>query len=171
MIHRLKDWTPEIHKSCYIHDSSVIIGRVKLAGNVSIWPCASLRGDVDEITIGENSNIQDCCAVHVNINAPVIIGKNVTVGHSAVIHGTKIGDGCLIGMNATVMESEIGEECIIGAGSLVAPGKKIPPRSLVMGVPGKVIRELNEAEVKILTDACNAYLELSEIYKKHCVKQ
>jgi len=168
MIFKLKNWKPYIPSSCYIHKSSVIIGRVKLGENVSVWPLASIRADVEEIIIGDDTNIQDCCVIHVNWDRPVIMGNRITVGHGAVIHGAKIGDRCLIGMKAVVLESEIGDDCLIAAGSLISPGKKIPPRSLVMGVPGKVIKELNDEELKSLAKGNKDYIELAQIYKKGC---
>ncbi|HUT86090.1 MAG TPA: gamma carbonic anhydrase family protein [Elusimicrobiales bacterium] len=166
MIESFKGVSPVIAKSAYVHDTSVLIGKVKLAENVSIWPLAVLRGDVDEIVVGANSNIQDLVAVHVNFDTPAIIGENVTVGHSAVIHGAKIGNGCLIGMNALVMESEIGDECLIAGGTVIAPGKKIPPRSLVMGAPGKIIKTLTADEVKsLIKNNTDYYIELARHYK------
>jgi len=166
MIQKLKDHAPQIAAGAYIHESCVIIGNVKIGKNASVWPLASLRGDIAAIEIGENSNIQDCCVVHVNENEPCIIGKDVTVGHGAVIHGAKIGDRCLVGMRAVVMESEIGEDCLIAAGAVVTPGRTIPPRSLVMGMPAKVTRELTEPEVQSLRQANGAYLILSETFKE-----
>jgi len=170
MIYSLKDWKPKIAPTAYIHESSVIIGRVTIGDKASVWPLAALRGDVDEIIIGDESNVQDCCALHVNFDSPLVLGKGVTVGHSVVLHGCKIGDHCLVGMNAVVMESEIGENCIIAAGTLIPAGKKIPSGSLVMGSPGKVVRALSPDEIKSLIKSKDVYLELAEVFKKECVK-
>lgn len=166
MIENYKDHKPIIPESAFVHNSSVIIGRVKLGENVSIWPMACLRADIAEIVIGNNTNIQDLAALHINFNAPVVIDDNVTVGHSAVIHGTKIGNGCLIGMNALVMECEIGAECIIAGGSVVAAGKKIPPRSLVMGVPGKIVKTLTDDEIKAVRHNTDFYVKLAKEFKE-----
>lgn len=165
MIESFKGYKPVIAKSAYIHSTSVIIGRVKLADNVSVWPMACLRGDIEKIEVGKNSNIQELAAVHVNWDTPAIIGENVTVGHSAVIHGAKIGNGCLIGMKALVMESEIGDDCIIAGGSVVPAGKKIPSKSLVMGLPGKVIKTLTDKEIEAFMKNTDFYVKLAKQFK------
>jgi len=139
---------------------------VTIANGASVWPCAVLRGDIAEVIIGENSNVQDNACIHVNHNQPAVIGKGVTVGHGAVVHGATVGDNCLIGMNAVVLESEIGPNCIIGAGSVVTAGKKIPAGSLVIGVPAKIIRTLSEDEVNGIIKNAAEYLALAEIFKK-----
>ena len=144
MKERINEQVPNVRPSCYIHKTAVLIGDVTVGENVSIWPCAVLRGDIASVTVGDNSNIQENACVHVNYGAPVVIGRGVSVGHGAVIHGSKIGDYCLLGMNAVVMESEIGPNCVIGAGAVVAAGKNIPAGSLVMGIPAKVVRQLEE---------------------------
>lgn len=170
MIYRLKDWKPRLAPSCWVHETAVVIGRVTIGENASIWPLATLRADIDEIIIGEGSNIQDNAVIHVNRDAPAVIGKNVTVGHGAVLHGCKIGDRCLVGMKAVVMESEIGEDCLIAAGTVITPGKRIPAGSLVMGLPAKVIRPLTAEERDMLVAGNKDYLELREIFSKECVK-
>ena len=130
-----------IGKGVYIDPASVIIGRVKLADGVSVWPYAVLRGDENDIVVGEGSNVQDQAVIHVNNEHPTIIGKDVTVGHGAIINGAHIGDRCIIGMNCTIVEGAvIGEGCIIGAGAVVTGRMNIPPRSLVIGVPAKIVR-------------------------------
>ena len=150
MKERIKDKVPHVPASGYVHKTAVIIGDVTLGENVSVWPCAVLRGDIAAITVGDNSNIQENACIHVNYDAPAVIGKGVSVGHGAVVHGSKIGDNCLIGMNAVVMESEIGPNCVIGAGAVVPAGKNIPAGSLVMGVPAKIVRRLEEDEVNAI---------------------
>ena len=139
-----------------------------IGDNVSVWPCAVLRGDIASISVGENSNIQENACVHVNYGCPAVIGKGVSVGHGAVVHGSKIGDNCLIGMNAVVMESEIGPNCIIGAGAVVPAGKNIPAGSLVMGVPAKVVRRLEEDEVNGIIKNAREYAAAVRLYKDHC---
>jgi len=125
----------------YVDPSAVLIGRVSLASGVSIWPCAVLRADENDISVGEGSNVQDQAVLHVNHEHPTRIGKNVTIGHGAVINGADIGDRCIIGMNCTIVEGAvIGEGCIIGAGAVVTGKMNIPPRSLVVGIPAKIIK-------------------------------
>ncbi len=165
MKERIEDLTPQTAPSSFIHKTAVVSGTVTLADNVSVWPCAVLRGDIAPIVVGENSNIQDNACVHVNYNCPALIGKGVTVGHGAIIHGSKIGDNCLIGMNAVVLESEIGANCLIGAGSVVTAGKNIPAGSLVMGVPAKVVRDLTEDEMNGILQNAREYVRLAQKFK------
>ena len=168
MKERINEQVPNVRPSCYIHKTAVLIGDVTVGENVSIWPCAVLRGDIASVTVGDNSNIQENACVHVNYGAPVVIGRGVSIGHGAVIHGSKIGDNCLIGMNAVVMESEIGPNCVIGAGAVVAAGKNIPAGSLVMGIPAKVVRQLEEDEVNAIMKNAHDYTEAVRLYKDHC---
>ena len=165
MKQRIEELVPKTAPSAYIHETAVISGSVTLGENVSVWPCAVLRGDIAKISIGENSNIQDNACVHVNYNCPVQIGRGVTVGHGAIVHGSKIGDNCLIGMNAVVLESEIGANCLIAAGAVVTAGKNIPAGSLVMGVPAKVIRELTEDEMNSILQNAREYVKSGQLYK------
>jgi len=165
MKQRIEELVPKLAPSVYIHSTAVLAGGVNLGENVSVWPCAVLRGDIASITIGDNSNIQDNACVHVDYNCPAIIGRGVTVGHGAIVHGSKIGDNCLIGMNAVVLESEIGPNCLIGAGAVVTAGKNIPAGSLVMGVPAKVIRELTEDEINSMLQNAREYVKLGQLYK------
>ena len=165
MKERMDDLVPRTAPTAYIHPTAVVSCNVTLGENVSVWPCAVLRGDIAEIVVGENSNIQDNACVHVNYNCPAIIGRGVTVGHGAIVHGSKIGDNCLIGMNAVVLESEIGPNCLIGAGSVVTAGKHIPAGSLVMGVPAKVVRELTEDEINSMLQNAREYVRLGKKFK------
>lgn len=165
MKERIEELVPKTAPSCYIHPTAVLAGDVELGENVSIWPCAVLRGDIAKIQIGDNTNIQDNACVHVNYNCPAVIGRGVTVGHGAIVHGSKIGDNCLVGMNAVVLESEIGANCLIGAGAVVTAGKNIPAGSLVMGVPAKVIRELTEDEINSILQNAREYAKLAQLYK------
>ncbi|MGN0016818.1 MAG: gamma carbonic anhydrase family protein [Candidatus Avelusimicrobium sp.] len=168
MKERINELVPKTSPSSFIHKTAVIIGDVTVGDNVSVWPCAVLRGDIASISVGENSNIQENACVHVNYGCPAVIGKGVSVGHGAVVHGSKIGDNCLIGMNAVVMESEIGPNCIIGAGAVVPAGKSIPAGSLVMGVPAKVVRQLEEDEVNGIIKNAREYASSVRLYKDHC---
>lgn len=168
MKERINEQVPSVRPSCYVHKTSVLIGDVTLGEKVSVWPCAVLRGDIASITVGDNSNIQENACVHVNYDAPCIIGRGVSVGHGAVVHGSKIGDNCLIGMNAVVMESEIGPNCIIGAGAVVPAGKNIPSGSLVMGVPAKIVRKLEDDEVNGIIKNAREYAGAIRLYKDNC---
>ena len=156
---------PKLAPSAFVHRTAVVSGAVHLGEYVSVWPCAVLRADIAPIFIGEESNIQDNACVHVNYDCPAVIGRGVTVGHGAIVHGSKIGDHCLIGMNAVVLESEIGPNCLIGAGSVVTAGKNIPAGSLVMGVPAKVVRELTEDEMNGILKNAHEYVRLAKQYK------
>ena len=165
MKERIDELVPKTAPSAFIHKTAVVSGAVTLGEDVSVCPGAVLRGDIAEIVVGENSNIQDNACVHVNYNCPAIIGKGVSVGHGAIIHGSKIGDNCLIGMNAVVLESEIGPNCLIGAGAVVTAGKNIPAGSLVMGVPAKVVRELREDEINGVLQNAREYVRLAKKFK------
>lgn len=165
MTEKFKGTVPELAPDAWVHSSAVVIGRVKLDPLVSVWPGAVLRGDVEPIEVGEASNIQDLAILHPDRDKPVILGKGVTVGHGAVIHGSRIGEHCLIGMGAIVMNSEIGEFSLIGAGALVPPGSVIPAGSMVLGMPGKVVRCLSGEEKAALVKSKETYVELAGQYR------
>lgn len=157
---------PRIDRTAFVHDSAEIIGAVEIGRNASIWPGAVLRADVDRIRIGERSNIQDLTVIHCREGQPAIVGRGVTVGHRAVVHGSRIGDYALIGMGAVVMEAAIGRESLIGAGALVLKGMKIPPRSLVVGSPAKVLRRLTAAEIRELKASADSYEDLARRHER-----
>ena len=158
--------TPRIDPDTFIAENAVIIGDVTIARGASVWYNVVIRADRGPVSIGEESNIQDGAVVHMDRELPVEIGRRVTVGHGAIVHGAKVGDGCLIGMGAILMNRcEIGENSIIGAGSLVTQGKIIPPRSLVMGSPARVVRELTDEEAARTQRNADAYLEEMEEYQ------
>ena len=165
MTGKFMDKAPEVDAGAWVHASASVIGDVKLGGGVSVWPGAVLRGDVDRIEVGRGTNVQDLAVLHPNHGKPVLVGEGVTIGHSAVVHGSAVGDHCLVGMGAIVMESEIGEYCLIAAGSVVTPGSKIPPRSMVMGAPGKVKRQLTDDECAALVRSEKEYMELAGRYR------
>jgi len=166
-VEKFNNYAPEIAETAFIHPSAVIIGNVKIEDEVSIWPLVVLRGDVDMIKIGRRSNVQDLCVFHPNKNKPVIIGQGVTVGHGAVVHGSVIGNNCLIAMGAIILTgAEIGNECIIGAGALVPEGKKIPDRSVVVGIPGKVVRNVEEKDLMRIKSTIDTYRNLTKLYLK-----
>jgi len=156
---------PQIAPDAWVHASASVIGQVRLDALVSVWPGAVVRGDVDVVEVGEACNIQDLAVLHPNRAKPVILGKGVTVGHGAVIHGSRVGDHCLIGMGAIVIDSQIGELSLVGAGAVVTPGSVIPPGSMVLGMPGKVVRSLNEKEKASLIKSKEDYIELARHYR------
>ena len=138
---------PAIDPEAFIAEGAVVRGDVRIERNASIWYNAVLRGDVDSIAVGEDSNIQDGCVVHVDRGCPVRIGRNVTVGHGAIVHGCTIGDGTLVGMGAIILNGAvIGEGCIVGAGALVTQGKHIPAGTLVIGSPARTVRAVTPEE-------------------------
>jgi len=156
---------PDIHKSCFIAKTAVIIGDVKIDRNCGIYPNAVIRGDQNSIVIEEGSNVQDCCVIHTDNEHNVKIGKNVSIGHCAMIHGAKIEDNCLIGIHATILNgSEIGSGSIVGANALVTTDMKIPKNSLVLGVPGKVIKQDQNYE-KIAKKNAETYKKLTAEHK------
>ena len=153
--------------SIVICPGAQVIGDVELGDDVSIWHGAVVRGDTDSITIGDNSNIQDNCVVHCTKGFPVVVKRNVSVGHGAVIHGCTLEDNVLIGMNATVLNgAHIGKNSIVGAGAVVSEGKEFPERSLILGVPGKLVRELTDEQVQHIQDNADNYVRLSKQYKE-----
>lgn len=166
MIKGFKGIEPKIDESVFVAQSADIIGEVVIEKNASIWYNVVIRGDEQPIKIGENTNIQDGSVVHTGWNVPTEIGKNVTVGHKALIHGCKIGDNTLIGMGSIVLDgAEVGEFTLLGAGSLVPPGKKIPSGVLAIGSPAKVIRELSEAEKENIKKSALDYIESANNHK------
>lgn len=157
--------SPKIHPSCFIAQGSVITGSVELEKDVSVWFSAVIRGDFDSIHIGENTNIQDNATVHCDHTHTVKIGKNVSVGHNAVIHGAQIGDNVLIGMNSTVLNGAvIGSNSIVGAGAMVPEGMVVPENSLVVGIPAKVIKQTSEKQVTYVIKNAQDYCALSKQY-------
>jgi len=166
MNYSLKGKCPQLSSQVgFIAPSADLVGDVTIAEGVNIWFNAVLRGDMDAISIGKNTNIQDCAVVHTDLGLPCHIGGGVTLGHSAVIHGCTIGDHCLVGMGAIVLnEAEIGDECLIGAGSLVPQGMKVPPRSLVFGSPARVVKDLSQSVIDNIRKNGNVYLANSQDY-------
>lgn len=144
----------------WIAPSASVMGSVILKKNASIWWGAVARGDTDTITVGENSNVQDGSVLHADHGSPLLIGANVTVGHLVMLHGCTIGDNSLIGIGSIVLNgAKIGRNCLIGAGALIPEGKEIPDNSLVMGAPGKVVREIGEQQAAVLAASAMHYVE------------
>ena len=153
--------------SIVICPGAQVLGDVELGEDVSVWHGAVIRGDTDSITIDDNSNVQDNCVVHCTKGFPVEIGKNVSIGHGAVVHGCKLEDNVLIGMNATVLNgAHIGKNSIVGAGAVVSEGKDFPEGSLILGVPAKVVKQLNESQVELIQNNADNYVRLSKQYKE-----
>ena len=168
MIRSYKNITPTIPASCYVDDSAQIIGDVVLGEHASVWMNAVVRGDVNSIRIGANSNIQDCAVLHgMRYVYPVHVGDWVTIGHNATVHGCVLADAVLIGIGATVLnDARIGEGSIIAAGAVIPEHTVIPPNSLVAGVPGKVRRTLDDADRELILKYARNYLDYTAIYLK-----
>jgi carbonic anhydrase/acetyltransferase-like protein (isoleucine patch superfamily) len=156
----------KIHPTAYVSPNAFVSGAVEVGERGAIFDYAVVRGDFSSIKIGKNSNVQDCCSVHA-ATTEAIIGDNVTVGHGAVIHGAKIGNMVIVGINSTVLDgAEIGDNCIIGAGTVITPNTKIPPKSLVVGNPGKVAKEVSETHLAAIKFSAESYSQLAQNYKK-----
>ena len=166
MIYNLEKNVPEISADSWVAPNAIIIGKVKLEKNSSIWFNAVLRGDIEKIVIGENSNIQDGSVLHTDPGYPLTVGKGVTVGHMVMLHGCEISDDTLIGIGSTILnKAKIGKNCIIGANTLVTENKVIPDNSLVLGSPGKVVRKVTEDEIKVIRENAKHYVTNSKRYK------
>ncbi len=165
MIMEFKEFSPKIDSSAWIAPSADVIGNIEIGENSSVWFSCVLRADVNKIKIGKNTNIQDLSMIHTDASAKTILGDNVTVGHKAMLHGCIIENNCLIGMSATILDHAIiGEGSIVGANSLVTQGKKFPPRSLIIGSPAKVVKQLTEEEVDNLIKHAKHYVEYKNDY-------
>ena len=166
MLYSLDNGTPQCGDNVYIAPSAIVVGDVVLGNNVGIWFGAVLRGDNERISVGDGSNIQDCCVLHTDPGCPLTIRDNVTVGHKAVLHGCTIEDGALIGINAVILNNaRIGRNCLIGANAFIADGKVIPDNSLVVGSPGRVIRQINQDEVEMFRRFNQSYIDKITRYK------
>lgn len=158
MIFSLDGIAPQIDVTAWVAHDANLIGRVVLEAESSVWFGTTLRGDNEEIRIGRGSNVQELCVMHTDMGFPLTIGANCTIGHKAMLHGCTIGDGSLVGMGATILNgAKIGRGCLIGAGALIAEGKEIPDGSLVMGAPGRVVRELDAAGIERLLKSAESY--------------
>lgn len=166
MLIAYKGIEPKVHATVFVEDSARIIGDVEIGEQSSIWFNAVIRGDVNYIRIGKRTNIQDNSTLHVTKDIfPLIIGSDVTIGHSVILHGCTVRDRCLIGMGSIILDNaEIGEDSIIGAGALVTEGMKVPPGSLVVGLPGKVVRPLKHEEIARIAKSSLNYIEYARNY-------
>ncbi|MDO7901932.1 gamma carbonic anhydrase family protein [Pseudomonas sp. K1(2024)] len=170
MKYRLGDLRVEAHPSSWAAPTATLIGKVRLQARASVWFGAVLRGDNELIDIGEDSNVQDGTVMHTDMGSPLTLGKGVTIGHNAMLHGCSVGDYSLIGINAVILNgARIGRHCIIGANALIPEGKEIPDGSLVMGSPGKVVRELTEQQKRMLEASAAHYVHNAERYGRELV--
>lgn len=157
-LYSLDGVAPQIADDTWIAPDANVIGDIVVEDGASIWFCATLRGDNERITVGAGSNIQENCVLHTDIGYPLTIGTNCTIGHKVMLHGCTIGNNSLIGMGATILNgAKIGDNCLIGAGALITEGKEIPDGSLVMGVPGKVVRALDADAIDGLRKSAEGY--------------
>ncbi|HJV47126.1 MAG TPA: gamma carbonic anhydrase family protein [Bacillota bacterium] len=166
-IHPYMGKYPKIHETVFLAKGSVVSGDVEIGKESSIWYNTVIRGDIAPTQIGERVSIQDNSTLHQSPNNPLIIEDDVTVGHNALLHSCIIRKGAMIGMGSIILDgAEVGEQCIIGAGALVPPGKKIPPRSLAVGSPAKVIRELSDSDYAEMERIRHSYVEKGQYYKR-----
>ena len=148
-IYKIKGHQPSIHESCFVAPEATVIGQAQIGERVSVWPGAVIRADNEPITIGNESNVQEGAILHVDAGKPMTIGEGVTIGHQAMLHGCTVGDGSLIGIQAVILNGAvIGKNCLIGACALVTSGMKIPDRSMVLGSPAKIVREIGRASCR-----------------------
>jgi carbonic anhydrase/acetyltransferase-like protein (isoleucine patch superfamily) len=158
---------PRVDATAYIAPLATVVGDVRIGAHCSVWPGVVLRGDINFIEVGEGTNIQDGAVVHLADEFPVVIGKFVTIGHLAAVHACVIEDECLIGMHATILDGAVvGAQSLVGAGALVTKGMKIPPGSLVMGAPARVVRELRPEERAALRESAEKYVQVAEAHAR-----
>lgn len=173
IVRTFKGRSPVIDPTAFVAETAVIIGDVMIGPRANIWYGVVIRGDINHVRIGAETNIQENTVIHVDLNdrglgdCATVIGDRVTVGHGAILHGCKIGDDCLVGMGATVLSgAKVGAGSVVAAGALVREGQQIPPRSMVMGIPAEVKRQLPEEAVEKIRASAAHYVELAEEYKK-----
>ncbi|MCH8621637.1 gamma carbonic anhydrase family protein [Undibacterium sp. TS12] len=165
-IYQFGDLIPDIDASAYIADSANVIGKVRIEANASIWFDVTIRGDNELITVSEGSNIQESSILHTDPGYPLLVGKNVTVGHQAMLHGCTIGDGSLVGIQAVVLNgAKIGKNSLVGAGALVTEGKEFPDNSLIIGSPAKAVRTLTEDDIAGLRRNADTYVRRGQAFK------
>lgn len=164
-IYQLKGVAPDIHPSAYVAAEATLIGNVTLGAEASVWAGAVVRGDNEPIRIGERANVQEGAVLHADPGYPLDIGRNVTVGHQAMLHGCHIGEGSLIGIQAVVLNgAKIGRHCLVGAGAVITERKEFPERSLILGAPAKVVRTLSDEDVARLEKTAAGYAERAAVY-------
>ncbi|MCK0111818.1 gamma carbonic anhydrase family protein [Ornithinimicrobium sp. F0845] len=163
----LGDRVPDIHPDAWLAPQSVVSGRVRIGAGSSIWYGASVRADAEDITIGQNSNLQDNAVIHADVGFPAVVGDDVSVGHAAVLHGCTVGEGTIVGMGSVVLNGAvIGAGSLVAAGAVVLEGTQVPPGSLVAGVPAKVRRALTEEERAGLRESIGHYPSLAAMHRE-----
>jgi carbonic anhydrase/acetyltransferase-like protein (isoleucine patch superfamily) len=167
MIRKFRGIAPKVAPSAYVDPSAQVIGEVVIGERSSIWPCASLRGDMGPIVIGSETSIQDNCALHLDEGFPLTVGNRVTVGHSVTLHGCTVEDDALIGIGSTILNgAKIGKGAVVAAGSLVTEGMQVAPATLVMGVPAKARRAVTQEEMDRFQKGVKHYVEKAQIYRE-----
>lgn len=168
MIREFDGLIPDVHPGAYVDEAATVIGEVYLAEGASVWPGAVLRGDMGPVSIGKNSSVQDNASCHCTRGeSSVVVGENVSVGHGAVLHGCRVGDNCVIGMRSVVMDNaEIGEWSIVAAGAVVTQGKKFPPKSVIAGIPAKLLKEADQPTLDYIKRNAGEYEETVNIYRR-----
>jgi carbonic anhydrase/acetyltransferase-like protein (isoleucine patch superfamily) len=170
-IYQLGEYTPDISPSAYVTDTANVIGKARIESNASIWFDVTIRGDNELITIGENSNVQEGCILHTDPGYPLTIGRNVTIGHQAMLHGCTIGEGSLVGIQAVILNgARIGRNCLVGAGALVTENKEFPDNSLIIGSPAKAVRQLTEEDVARMHGNTANYVKRGQHFKQNLKK-
>jgi carbonic anhydrase/acetyltransferase-like protein (isoleucine patch superfamily) len=166
-LYQLDEHSPDIHPTAFVADSATVIGKVRLGDSVSIWFGATLRGDNELISVGDHSNIQEGSVLHTDLGFPLTVGKGVTVGHQAMLHGCTIGDGSLIGIQAVILNgAKIGKNCLVGAGALITEGKEFPDNSLIIGSPAKAVRSLTDEQITGLEKSAQTYVKRGAHFKQ-----
>jgi carbonic anhydrase/acetyltransferase-like protein (isoleucine patch superfamily) len=164
MVHAIGSWVPDVERALFIAWNATVAGDVVLGRDVSVWFGATVRGDMAGIRIGDETNVQDGCTLHVDTDAPLTIGRGVTIGHNAVLHGCTVEDECLIGMGAVVLNGAvIGAGSVVGAGALVTEAKVFPPRSLIVGSPAKALRQVDDQMLARIHRGSASYLKLARM--------
>ena len=167
MIYEFENNTPTLDKDSWVASNAILIGKVILKKDANVWFNVVLRGDIEPITIGEGSNVQDGSVFHTDPECPLTLGRGVTVGHMVMLHGCEVDDNTLIGIGSTILNNaKIGKNCIIGANTLVTENKEIPDNSLVIGSPGKILRKVTDTEIKHIAENAKAYQENWKKYSK-----
>ncbi|HET6336478.1 MAG TPA: gamma carbonic anhydrase family protein [Polyangiales bacterium] len=170
MLYRLGDRVPKIHETAFVAPNAQLIGSVLLEENASVWFGAVLRGDNELLTVGPDTNVQDGSVMHTDAGILLTLGRGITVGHKVMLHGCEVGDYSLVGINSVVLNrAKIGKYCLIGAGALITEGKVIPDGSVVMGAPGKVVRQVTDNERKVLEGSSAHYVQNAQRYKNQLV--
>lgn len=167
MIFALDGLAPRLGRDVYVAPNATVVGDVHLGDEVSIWFGAVLRGDVERLTVGSRSNVQDNSVLHSDPGSPLVVGERVTVGHGCILHGCRIGDGALIGMGSTILnDARIGRHCLVGADALVTEGKEFPDGMLIVGSPARAIRPLTPEELARMAESPGRYVERGKVYQQ-----